>query len=223
MTAFSFSTGNPSNLTGGATASMTDISGSLTDLKTFLNGGSITDTNIQAAGLTDTSLASPTNAVWRTVFSINAVVSALTTTACYFQTTGGSVATGGFGAPVGLWVPITAGDVAVAGKTTRLRSRVSWATNAGAAGITLTWGLYLVNVLGGTAQNGVNLTLGSVIAGSTAAVASPSIDTVGSVTGSSFDLSTLVGSQYVPGVVGSGSQGANSSVSFQYELQMRHT
>lgn len=48
MTTFSFTSGNPSSLTAGATANMNDISGSLTDLRTFLNGGTIDSTNTTA-------------------------------------------------------------------------------------------------------------------------------------------------------------------------------
>lgn len=51
MTTFSYTTGNPSNLTAGSTASMNDIQGPFTDLKTFINGANITDTNVSAAGL----------------------------------------------------------------------------------------------------------------------------------------------------------------------------
>lgn len=62
MTTFSYTTGNPSNLTGGATASMNDIQGPLTDLRTFLNGANQDATNI-AAG--PTLIA--TQQAWQTV------------------------------------------------------------------------------------------------------------------------------------------------------------
>jgi hypothetical protein len=38
VTTFNYTTGNPNNLTGGSAASMVDIQGPFTDLKTFLNG-----------------------------------------------------------------------------------------------------------------------------------------------------------------------------------------
>jgi hypothetical protein len=62
MTSFSYTTGNPSNLTGGTTASMNDISGPFTDVRTFLNGGNIDSTNL-AAG--PTLLA--TQQAWQTL------------------------------------------------------------------------------------------------------------------------------------------------------------
>jgi hypothetical protein len=57
MTAFNYTTGNPSNLTGGAGASMNDIAGPFTDLRTFLNGGNIGSGNIATGGVGTTELA----------------------------------------------------------------------------------------------------------------------------------------------------------------------
>lgn len=50
MTNFAYTTGNPNNLTAGASASMNDIQGPFTDLRTFINGANLSDTNLQAAG-----------------------------------------------------------------------------------------------------------------------------------------------------------------------------
>lgn len=50
MTTFSFTTGNPSNLSAGGTANMIDISGSLTDLRTFVNGSIDGDNVSSTAG-----------------------------------------------------------------------------------------------------------------------------------------------------------------------------
>lgn len=227
MTTFSFSTGNPTNLTGGATASMTDLSGSFADLKTFLNGGSITDTNVSAAGLTDTSLASPTNAVWRTVLQVSAKTSGspvITTTPCSFGANGDSVASGASGgAPQGLWIPPASADVAVANKTTRLRLRTMYTINGTAPGITITWGLYPVTAIGGAA-NLLTLTLGTVVAGSTVSVVTPGTNTGNVLTGTSFDFSTVAASTFhVIGIVGNGSASANSLVGTNAWLEMRHT
>lgn len=57
MTTFSYSSGNPANLVGGATASMADISGPFADLVAFLNGN-IDATNIAAGGVDVAELAS---------------------------------------------------------------------------------------------------------------------------------------------------------------------
>lgn len=50
MTNFAYTTGNPNNLTAGASASMNDIQGPFTDLRTFLNGANLSDVNLQNAG-----------------------------------------------------------------------------------------------------------------------------------------------------------------------------
>lgn len=60
MTTFGFTSGNPDNLVGGSSASMTDIGGSLTDLKNFLNSRNLNQDNLpvsmlQQLGLNDSS------------------------------------------------------------------------------------------------------------------------------------------------------------------------
>jgi hypothetical protein len=127
------------------------------------------------------------------------------------------------GGAQGIWVAPTASDVAITGKTTRLRLRVPYMVNATAPGITLTWGLYVVSALAGGVGS-ITVTLGAVVTGSTAAAVTPSASGPGSTTGSSFDMSLITpGSAYVIGVVGSGTQAANSVVASQPILEMRHT
>lgn len=46
MSSFNYSTGNPNNLVGGGAANMTDIGGSFTDLRSFINGGAMDETNV---------------------------------------------------------------------------------------------------------------------------------------------------------------------------------
>lgn len=212
-----YTTGNPANLTGGATASMNDIQGPFTDIRTFLTDGS--------AAIGDTMLTSPTNAVWRTVFQLDfrAGITSLSTTPCYVGGTA-IVASGSPGSAIsGLWSPATSADVAVVSKTTRLRIRAAWGINATGPGITITWGLYPITTLAGGINN-ITPTLGTVIAGSTAAVASPTAGQAGVALGTSFDFSTLsFGTDYVIGVVGSGAQAANSLVGCTAYLEMRHT
>lgn len=208
----SYTTGNPNNLTAGAAASMGDIQGPFTDIKTFLTDGS--------GAITDGMLTSSPLGVWRTVATSFGAMVALGTTPAYFSTNG--LTTGGSLTAMGMWSPPAAADIAVTSKTTRLRLRVPYATNATAPAITFTWGLYPVTTGGGAGL--LTLTLGTVVAGSTASVASPSANTGGVATGSSFDSSVLTaGNLYVLGVVGSGTQAANSNVGCQFNLEMRHT
>lgn len=51
MTTFSYTSGDPGNLVGGANADMADIKGPFDDLENWLNGQNITDSNVQAAGI----------------------------------------------------------------------------------------------------------------------------------------------------------------------------
>lgn len=197
---------------------MNDVQGPFVDIKTFLTDGS--------AAVGDTILASPSNPVWRTVVELDyrGGISSLSTTASYVGGTALLPSGGGGGQAIsGLWLVPTASDVAVAGKTTRLRVRVSYATNATGPGITLTWGLYPVTGLAG-GVGAIVATLGTVAAGSTAAAASPVANTSGEVKSGSFDLSGLIaGGGYVIGVVGSGAQAGNSLLACTAYLEMRHT
>jgi hypothetical protein len=60
MTTFNYTTGNPSNLVGGGTASMNDIQGPFTDLRTWANGSidgdNLTGTAGQQLGLSSSSV-----------------------------------------------------------------------------------------------------------------------------------------------------------------------
>lgn len=170
----------------------------------------------------DTLLAPPTQ--WRTVFSMSGVVSGLTTATYGFATAPGVIVASGStaGSVGGLWHPSVLADEAVPGRTTRLRTRVCYAVNATAPGITLTWGLYPVASLAG-GSGVIGSTLSTVVTGSTAAVASPSGGSTDKIVSASFDLSTLASQLHVPGITGSGSEAAASVVAFQFFIEMRHT
>lgn len=71
MTTFSYTSGNPANLVGGATASMADISGPFADLLTFVNGN-IDATNL-ASGAVDVAELASTLAVFLGVTQSGAV------------------------------------------------------------------------------------------------------------------------------------------------------
>lgn len=73
MTTFSYTTGNPSNLTGGGTANMTDIQGPFTDLRTFLNGANLDDTNIAPGGGGKTGAFLAYGSIGQTLASTNVV------------------------------------------------------------------------------------------------------------------------------------------------------
>lgn len=164
---------------------------------------------------------------WETLVQLDfrGGIAGLSTTPCYVGGTGILTSGGAGGQAIsGLWVPPTASDIAVTSKTTRLRVRVSYATNATAPGITLTWGLYPITVLAGGINN-ITPTLGTVISGSTAAVASPAANTPAEAKSGSFDLSAVTGGLggFAMGVVGSGAQAGNSNLACTAYLEMRHS
>lgn len=212
---FSYTTGNPANLTGGATASMNDIQGPFTDIKTWLTG----------ANIDDTGLVSPNNAMWRPVLAVNGPIFLISSSLFYFSTNGPVQSAGG-GAQTaqGIWLPPASSDIAVAGKTARMRLRVSYVTNAVACGITPTWGLYPITASAGSGTGTLILTLGTVVTGSTAANGSPPANSNGSATSAGFDFSTLSASTaYILGVTGNSGQAATSLIMSQAILEMRHT
>lgn len=211
----SYTTGNPNNLTGGTTAAMNDIQGPFTDIKTFLTDGS--------GAVGDTILASPNNAVWKPQLNEHGYMNGNLTTGVFFFNQGGQAVLSGTGANgvAAVWAPPAAADVAVAGKTTRLRIRIAYLVNSTSAAVTATWGLYPITGSSGGVST-ISPTLGTVVAGSTAAAALAGAN--GVATGSSFDFSAVTsGGAYCIGVTGSGSMAASAEVSCQLVLEMRHT
>lgn len=110
-------------------------------------------------------------------------------------------------------------DYAISGKTTKLRVRAGMSTNATSPAITVTAGLYPISTPGGGAGVG-GFTIGTVVTGSTVAralTASNSLD--GSNSG---DFTPPSAGWYALGVVGSGTQAANSWIGVNLQLQVRH-
>lgn len=76
-------------------------------------------------------------------------------------------------------------------RSLKLRVRVSYVVNAVAPATTLTIGLYPVASYSGTASNPPAVaSIGSVVAGSTASIATPAANASGSVVGSDFTLAS---------------------------------
>jgi hypothetical protein len=69
MPTFSYTSGNPNNLTASNDASMGDIQGPLTDLRTFINGGLGTSNLAANAGVLETQLASAGNGLAKGAFA----------------------------------------------------------------------------------------------------------------------------------------------------------
>jgi hypothetical protein len=110
-------------------------------------------------------------------------------------------------------------DFTVASKTQRLRVRAQVWTNGTAPGITFTTGLYPVTVVGGA--DALNAIPGTVVTGSTVAIASPVINSI--TQGNSGDFTAPTDGQYMFACLTSGTIANNAAVVVTAQLQTRHT
>jgi hypothetical protein len=115
---------------------------------------------------------------------------------------------------------LVAADYDVAGLSEFLSLRAIAIVNATAPAITITAGLYPASAgVGGADVSGVDL--GTVVAGSTAAIASPAALSVGTATSGDFALPA--DGVYVLGLALSGTPAADSRVSLTIRLRVRST
>jgi hypothetical protein len=177
-------------------------------------------TKILDASLTQAKLASPSNSVYRVLMIAggqNAIPPAANYVLSYSSAlTSGASFTGGQAVPVLRWDTT---DYAVAGMTTNLRVKVSVGVNSIASTQTFTFGLYPVTM--GGASGNVSYTLGTVVAGSTAAVASPAASA--SATASSGDFALATNGYYVLGVAITGAPPAGVAYNLAARLALHHT
>jgi hypothetical protein len=105
-------------------------------------------------------------------------------------------------------------------RTTKLRLQLTAFTNAVAPAITFTVGLYPIATYGGaSAAAPLIATLGAVVSGSTAAVASPAA--AGRTPGVGADFNFPAAGAYVIAVAVSGASAANSLTQLVAQLEMR--
>lgn len=215
MTTFSYSSGNPANLVGGATATMADISGPFTDLTTFLNG-SIDTTNLATSAKPATLLGQ-----YRTVTEAFSGYSPSDTSGTYvfcWATAALQKSPAGVTAATAAATYLDPSDYSVSGLTAKLRVRGVVFTNGTAPGITFTFGLYPITTGGGA--NALVLTTGTVVASSTAAVVTPSLNSVS--TAVSSDISVPSAGAYALAVAFSGTTAASSVGLAHARLEVRH-
>jgi hypothetical protein len=105
----------------------------------------------------------------------------------------------------------------ISGRTTKLNLRAQVSTNATAPGITFTFGWYPLTPSG--AGDNFTWTLGTVLSGSTVAIATPLASTV--TPGSSGDFTFPADGMYAPGVVTSGSLAAGAAGMVSAQLHLR--
>lgn len=181
----------------------------------------IRSADIADGTVTDTDLASPNNGVYRTIASIQGGFVAGTGGNSYFVAGNGTVTANGGSSANGVLglVDIQAADYAVNGKTARLRTTLYVASNATAPANTHIGFLFPTAWAGGIGAQ--TLTLGSVVTGSGATVASPAASLATRAVSGDYTLPT--DGLYCLGVTRSGTATLNNIVSFLVLLEMRHT
>lgn len=182
------------------------------------------------AAIPDGNLASANNSVYKTIYAVNGSISpdAGADTRIFYEldtngSTAGSMQASGTSGTAG-YLPylfyFDDADYAVAGLTTRLRLRFQVACNATAlSSVTLTAGLYPVTVAGGA--DAIAFTAGTVVTGSTVAVANATASTISQ--GNSGDFTVPSDGAYCFAVVQSATLTNNSLVTCHLQLQYRHT
>lgn len=176
------------------------------------------------AGIVDTQLASPTNAVWRPIFFGEILISSSHTSGVAYyvsNTSGGLVASGAATTAVlRPWVPIVA-DVAVAGKTTRVRLRSTLIVNGIAPLVNITPNLSAVTSFTGTGPPAQIIpTLGTSPLATP--FVTPGLGTTTPATSTPVDLSTLTAACYLFGCQLSGTPPANFYAAASVSLEMAH-
>lgn len=189
------------------------------------------------SSVTDAKLASPNNSVYRTLLFASAPLTQGIAAATRLLVGTGTQYAAGSMSSVNV-PPLSGGnlldttssysggqgfiyfddaDYTVGSLTQKLRVRAQVNTNATQPTITFTIGLYPVTFAGGT--NLLTATLGTVVSGSTVAIASPAASST--TQGNSGDFTIPSDGQYVLGVVTSGAVTTNNASLVTAQLQTR--
>jgi hypothetical protein len=200
----------PYTLTAGQPENVNQLNSNLSALTAQVNG------NLDA-----TNIAHSTLGDYRTVFQAVGFGTGLGSGTVLPTASGGVIGVGGSSANAPMVFQFDPTHYSVSGLSTMLRMSVWLGVNGTAPAVNFTFGLYPVSNLGGGAGVfGVSV-LGAVVSGSTAVINAPaSTSATGAV---SSDFAAPTAGAYVPAVVLSGSQAANSAVSFTWMLQRRYT
>lgn len=200
----------------GQPENITHVTQNFTDVRTFLNGtgaaggGNVDATNTAAAFAKD--VVEPAFERYKTLQNLVTTQTALTAATVAMNGIG-STSTGA--ANVGIW--LDPADFTAGSRSTKYRIRAWMAVNATAPAATQTFGLYPVTVAGGSGV--VTGTLGTVVSGSTVAIASPTASTVTQAVSS--DFTPPVAGFYTVGFVVSTGQAANTAAVYGTSLQYR--
>ena len=206
----------------------TVVNGSLDTTNLSASAGILGTQLSAAAAIADTQLASPNNSVYRTLTFGASTAEASLAAGTYILGTrvagaplasGGDLTTPADGAISSSFIYFDDADYTVAGRTQKLRLRAQVNANATAwSSVTATFGLYPVTFAG--AANVLTATLGTVVSGSTVAIANPSASSVNQ--GNSGDFTIPSDGQYCLGVVTNATLTANAAALLTAQLQTRN-
>lgn len=190
-----------------------------------LASNAVTTAKITDANVTDAKLASPNNSTYKTILTANAWAGTDSPAATYplagallsaNSDSGSDFAVGPVLPPM---IYFDDADYTVGSLTQKLRVRAQVNTNATAwSSVTATFGLYPVTFAG--SADALTVTLGTVVSGSTVAIANPSASTTNQ--GNSGDLTIPSDGQYCLGVVTSATLTNNAAALLTAQLQTRN-
>lgn len=200
----------PNTFTASTTAKSAEVNSNFTTIQTW------------ADAIPDGDLTSPNNSTYKTILSGGAIVEAdLFAADTYIPTESSTFARSATATDAGppAAVYFDDADYVVAGLTQKLRVRMLIFTNATAPAISFTGGFYPITVAGGA--DDLNYTVGTVIAGSTVLLTTPSASSV--TQGNSGDFTIPADGAHCLAVAVSGAGAASAKVAIRLDLQTRNT
>lgn len=186
-----------------------------------LKEGSLESKQVKDGTLTDTDLASPNNAAYRTLLSAQNIIGGVGAGTYILGNDGIEPAASGgkltTGSPKNVHLfYLDDADYTVAGKTQKLRLRVQIFVNGTKPTLKFTFGLYPISGCGGGA-NELTMTLGAVVAGSAVEINEPAANAL--AWGVGADFAVPADGAYALGVLTSGAMTANSAALLSAQLQ----
>lgn len=204
----------PNSFVSGTTIASAPANQNFTQANTNLN--SLLDSSNK---VTDANLASANNSAYRTLMFCNTAFFLDLAAATYILANVAEASPASLGTPAAQ-PPMTYfddADFTVGSLTQKLRIRAQASTNATQPTITFTVGLYPITFAG--IADTLTATLGTVVAGSTVALASPAASLT--TQGSSGDFTIPADGQYCFGCVTSGTLTNNNFTTISAQLQTR--
>jgi len=196
--------------------------GSILDIDVAEEAGIKYEKLALTGSVADTDLVSPNSAIYKTIcMGARPFNTALGAGTYFLAYNTGASSQSGVNSPnqVLPYFYFAKADYEVAGKTTKLRMRAQIGVNATVPTQTFTIGMYPLTWGGGA--NELKVTAGTVVSGSTVAIASPSANALSQ--GNSGDFTIPADGAYAIAVVISATMTTNSAISISAQLQVHNT